>query len=268
MIDTLALSFICASLLLALISPFLPQHLMWRGLFLAGLAFMTGSVLTGPVHWSNRDLGYAITFAFFGYFCGAIGIVVTIRVIIEAIYRHVRRRQSERKPRTKWVDLVIAVAMGGVSGLLLLHPLAALTGGHSGGLALDLVIGCTAAGIAAFLGWRLRGYFDVGGASAALTIAMMSFVGSAQTQSIIDHASELANGRAWCLTMPTKPDSTVTRSDLGFYALPKGKSSPHLVLVIEGERDMLLWSIRRQAFGRGNIGLDTHCDPAKGHEAL
>lgn len=192
-----------------------------------------------------------------------VGVAIAIRLGGQAIYRSFKPNEVRRVRTTHWLDRIIVAATGVIGGIALVPLLAKLLGGSAGGLLMDLAVGGIAVALACYFYFRRRLPIDIGSATLSLSVAIFSFWGAFQSENIIDEATRLADGRAWCLTMPNARARQTTRADLGFYALPKDWWSPHLVLSISGEKEMLLWSIRRQEFGSGNIEAKERCDPAK-----
>ncbi|THV21324.1 hypothetical protein [Peteryoungia ipomoeae] len=262
MFEKSALGFFCAFLLLALSSPFLPRFLIGKALILAGLAYATSWLLLPPSPLGEGlDSRAILGFLIVSYL--VVGFAIAIRLAGEVIYRSFNSSEVRWDRNTDRLDRIIVAAAGVVGGIALVPVLGALMGGSAGGLVMDLTVGLISAALACYFYLRQRLPIDLGAAMLSLTVAIISFGGAFQTQNIIDDAIRLAQGRAWCLTMPNARDRDTTRADLGFYALPKDWWSPHLVLTISGEKQMLLWSVRRQEFGSGNIEARERCDPTK-----
>lgn len=262
MLEYLTLGFFCAFLLFALGSPFLPRFLIGRSLILAGLAYATSWLLLPPSPLGEGlQARFILGFLIVSYL--VVGVAIALRLGGEALYRSFNPREVSGARNTQSLDRIIVAATGVVGGIALVPVLAKLLGGSAGGMLMDLAVGSIAVALAGYFCVRQRLPIDLGSATLSLTVAIISFWGAFQTENIIDEANRLAEGRAWCVTMPNARARQTTRADLSFYALPKDWWSPHLVLTISGEKEMLLWSIRRQEFGAGNIEAKERCDPAK-----
>lgn len=242
-----------AFFVLALISPFLPSFLMWRVAGLSVVAFAAGRLIEGPVHWSDQKVGYSIGLAILLLFSGCVALAIIVRFVVAVARNNLNSKvfTGPDTPSRRWFDTAALVALGCTIGLYLTSFLATLLSGISIGQYLDLSIAISSAIFAvAFLYVSNRNIVITFSAAFAM-IAVLAFVGSFQTNRILDGAEKLSNGWAWCLTTFDPSNQISEAGQLNFFSLAKGGRIPHLGLMkrVRGQTQWAAhWSIRQQKF--------------------
>ncbi|MEM9797880.1 MAG: hypothetical protein AAF919_15410 [Pseudomonadota bacterium] len=261
---------------LALASPFTPVFFIWRLAGLSVIAYAVGKVVEGPVHWSDQNFGYAIGIIVVFLFCCAIALMIIIRLAISAARKALTFR-ALKGPQNRlmiYFDTSALIAIGCFAGLLLFITLAFALSGADFSINLDLSIAILASAIATVVFVLSRKKIAIIIISVFAVLAASALIGSRQTDHILETAEALANDRAWCLTTSGGFGPISEVRQLGFFALPKGNSYPHLGLLIqENDQTMLAahWSIRQQAFHKDIIAVGSvpTCQPIRGFaEAL
>lgn len=251
--------------ILAVASPFTPVFLVWRLAGLSALAYATAKLIEGPVLWYNQDLGYTLGVALLTVFSGAIVLAILLRFTIAAV-RKTLTLDTLTGPNTRAMrifDSVTSAALGCFAGLLLTKFLAHTLSGATFGRYLDIGVTISAAVMAVGILAISRKILSIAITATLVTLAVTAFIGSKQTTHILETAASLADGRPWCLATSKGPGPISEVSQLGFFALPKSNSYPHLGLLIrEGNKTQLSahWSIRRQEFVRAEATVPS-CHP-------
>ncbi len=247
---------------LALISPFLPLFLMWRAAGLAVAFYAIASLLEGPVHWTEQDFGWAIGQAILVLFSFAIALLIALRLCFST-YR------GQLKPETlagskgrpmRALDLVFLGVVGGFTGLLLTLGLSMLLSGQPFGGGLDRTIAVLTGASGAALLIFSRANTAIVFSTALGTISITAFMGSAQADRILTGAEELSEGRPWCLTSGTFSSQISSVGELGFFAMRKSTTYPHLGILVRENgmvRFIAHWSIRQQRFVPAWGAIDT-----------
>lgn len=242
-----------AFVILAVASPFMPLFLMWRLASLSAFAYAAGKLIEGPVHWSDQNIGYAIGTAIIFLFSCTIFLAVVIRLAISA-WRKKLSINTLRGPMNRFMlffDAAALISIGCIFGFLVMFSLSFGLSGTAMKINLDLTIAILASIFAAILLFLSRSHVAVTITATFCALALLAFTGSRQPSYILTSAERLADGRAWCLTTSNGLGPISEPHQLGFFALPKGKSYPHLGLLIR-ENDQTAfsyhWSIRQQAF--------------------
>jgi len=146
-------------------------------------------------------------------------------------------------------DIGALAAIGCFAGLLLTKSLAYMLSGATIGMNLDFNVAILAATFAIGLFALSKNKVSITITAVLATLAVSAFIGSRQSNHILEAADALADGRAWCLTASDGSGPISEVRQLGFFALPKSNSYPHLGLLIrDGDQTQLVahWSIRRQ----------------------
>ncbi len=259
-------------LILALISPFLPIYAMLRiGVLSIGF-FGIGKLVEGPVHWSDKDFGYAIGMAMLTFFIILVLAGIMIRIALAKARKHFNA-QAAFNPNnilSKTLEMLIIAVIGVMIGLIMIMLLAQALSGVNNGRNLDLGIAVFAASFAVvclFVSNKLWASFSF---AALLTLAVLAGVGSYQTNRILNAAETVADGRAYCFTTANQSRPINSLKQLGFFSLPKLSSYPHLGLVVfdEGKAQLIKhWSIRQQAYisANGVSGYIPTCHPIKNY---
>ena len=270
MVQSIVLFGYWAFFALALVSPFMPMFLMWRLAGLSAVAYATAKLIDGPVHWSDKNISYVLGTAIVFLFSFIIALVIIIRFVVS------ERRQSLSVaamvgPKTNpmlFFDFAALSAIGCAAGVWLTIILSYLLSGVSFGLNIDLGIAAIAAAIATAILKLSRRKVAITAAAIFAALAVSAFLGARQSGHILKAGEALADGRAWCLTTSSGPGAISEVHQLGFFALTKSNSYPHLgLLVSEGDNWKLKahWSIRRQMFvNAGHAYEGVHaCDPIR-----
>ncbi len=256
MIQDVAALCYSAFFVLALACPFIPVFLMWRLAGLSLLAYATGKLIEGPVHWSDQNVGYAMGMAILFLFICTIALAIIIRLAISA-KRKTLSEDAMIGPRSRFMiyfDTAAIVSLGCFAGLLLAISLAFVLSGVSISVNVDFSVAILASTFAIVLFALSRKKLSIMIASGFATLAISAFVGSKQANHVLEIAEALADGRDWCLTTSVGSGPISEVSQLGFFVLPKSNSYPHLGLLIrDGDQMQLIahWSIRRQEFVGG-----------------
>lgn len=234
----------------------MPVFLMWRLASLSAFAFAAGRLIEGPVHWSDQNLAYAIGIAIIFLFSCTIALAIFIRLAVSAIRKNLST-DTLRGPRNRFMlffDTAALIAIGCFVGLLVAISLSFGLSGTAISINLDLTIAILASVVATIVLALSRRKAAITITAIFASLALSAFIGSRQTSDILTAAERLADGRAWCLTTSSGLSPISRLYQLGFFALPKGNSYPHLGLVIrENDQTTLAahWSIRQQAFDQG-----------------
>jgi len=253
MVEFVAQNCYWAFLILALASLFVPIFLMWRLAALSALAFATGALIEGPVHWSDQNFAWALGILILLLFSGIVTLLIALRLIYSAL-RKTLSVEKLRGPQTWLVrscDYAAYAAVGCSAGLMLTERLAYAFSGVSLINGFDLFIALCASVLAVLVVGYSRKMLPVLVSTACATLAVAAFLGSRQTNQILETAEALADGRAWCLTTSYRSAPVSEVGQLGFFALQKENSYPHLGLLMRDGGKMQFaahWSIRRQKF--------------------
>ncbi|WP_299734573.1 hypothetical protein [uncultured Roseobacter sp.] len=248
-----------AFIIFALVSPFVPIFLIWRTASLSAIFYAIGTLIEGPIHWSDQDIGWAIGTAILILLCCTIALAVVLRLAFSASRGNVTLA-TLAGPKTrpmKILDDFFSVSLGGLTGLLLMIALANILSGVSirHDVDLSIVFGSGIVSVVLLLSSRARVSLVFSTALGSLSIAAL--IGSFQNDRILSGAETLSNGKPWCLASPSLSEQIDHIGDLGFFALEKSNSYPHLGLsILEEGRPHLAahWSIRQQKFVRTTIG--------------
>jgi len=234
----------------------MPVFLMWRLASLSALAYAAGKLIKGPVHWSDQNFGYAIGMAIIFLFSCTIALAIFIRLAVSA-KRKTLSTDTLRGPRNRFIlffDTAALIAIGCFVGLLVAISLSFGLSGTAISINLDLTIAILASVVATIVLALSRRKAAITITAIFATLALFAFTGSRQASDILTTAERLADGRAWCLTTSSGLGPVSRLYQLGFFALPKGNSYPHLGLLIRENDQTTLsahWSIRQQAFDQG-----------------
>lgn len=244
-------------LFFAVLSPMLPLAVMWRAAAFSGVMLIAGHMLSPPSTMMENDGG--LIAGLVGYLALAVGTLMLIRLFVAGVLGKLELSALVQRKRLCPLDEVILAVTGLVAGTVITYGLAALLGGSEGGLVLDFAIGILASAASVVLVKRkVNGRLPL--AIVCIVLAIVAFVGSGQGGRIVDQADEIAAGRPWCLTFPATGKPVRSRSELGFFSLPKGNVAEHLGLRIGSDR--LHWSIRQQSYLpglRGTVSSQTTC---------
>ena len=253
MIQSVAAFCYLAFFVLGLASPFMPLFLMWRLASLSALAYAAGKLIEGPVHWSDQDFGYALGMVIIFLFSCTIALAIVIRLAVSAT-RKTLSIDTLRGPLNRFMlffDTAALVAIGCYVGLLVTISLSFRFSGTAMSINLDLTIAVLASVVATIVLVISRSKVAITITAIFATLALSAFTGSRQASDILTAAERLADSRAWCLTTWSELGPISELYQLGFFALPKGHSYPHLGLLIRENDQTTLsahWSIRQQAF--------------------
>ena len=148
-------------------------------------------------------------------------------------------------------DVLALTAVGCCAGLALTISLAYALSGVSVGVNVDVGVAILALSIAVVVLVISRKKLAITITSVFATLAVCAILGAKQPYGIVTTARELAEGQAWCLTTSAGSGPVFRAQQLGFFALAKKDSYPHLGLLKRdnGETSMIAhWSIRQQRF--------------------
>ncbi|MBF9032765.1 hypothetical protein HKCCE2091_00795 [Rhodobacterales bacterium HKCCE2091] len=268
MAQDLAIPFYILFVAIGLVSAVLPLFLAWRAVAVSFLAWATGRLLEGPVHWSDQDLGYAMGVAIMGLVTVCVLGVIGLRMLIAGL-RGTLTRDRLAGPDADWRDRldagILAIA-GGVAGLLLAICLAmALPAAGGGGMALDIGLGLGAFAVAA-LAFRHRKAPSMSFVTAAgLAFAIVAFVGSAQSPRLRAAATGIAGDAPACFALPAEAGAPAP-GRFGFFSLPKQTYVRHLELFLVTDEGYAThyWSIRNQRWIADGTREFVTCHPVAG----
>ena len=240
-------------LILSFVSPFLPLYLVWRVFSFAIVAFIAGKLIEGPVHWSNKNAGYALGSAVLLVFMVAIITALSIRLAAAVAtngltHKNISGPDNEFK---SYFDTVALGFAGCVAGLLLTIIFTDVASESSLGIFLDLGIAIFAAIAAVSVLFIIAKKYKTMLFATLATIAILAGIGSFQTSNILKAGEKLAHGRPWCLITSGSSKQIFDISQLGFFSLPKNTLYPRLGLLMRVDKSVVLmahWSIRQQAF--------------------
>lgn len=256
MIQNIAAFCYLAFFVLAVASPFMPVFLMLRLAGLSALAYALGKFIEGPIHWSDQDFGYAIGITIVFLFSCATALAIIIRLAVSAMRKplSVEAMIGPKNHVMHLFDICALAAIGCFAGMLLTTSLAYMLSGAAIGMNLDFNVAILAATFAIGLFVLLKNKVSIAIIAALATLAVSAFLGSRQSNHILETGEAIADGRAWCLTTSDGSGPISEVRQLGFFALPKSNSYPHLGLLIRDDDQTQLsahWSIRRQEFVEG-----------------
>ncbi|MEM9757473.1 MAG: hypothetical protein AAF914_15835, partial [Pseudomonadota bacterium] len=227
--------------------------------------------VTGPVHWSDQDLGYAIGLAAVTVFAGVIAIAMALRVVVAGL-RGSLTRQRLVGPGSVWIDAPLLDLGGVVIGTAIVTQLAWALAGTQLGARFDWAVGgaAMALGIALTgLAVHRRSLRPILPAATLGMIGALALYGAGQTTRILSQAEVLAAGAPWCFARTAQDSPLATQAELGFFSLAKSRSDRHLSLVIAapGGLQNQYWSIRRQSFVADGAAEAPRCRPTSNQAA-
>lgn len=221
--------------------------------------YAIAKILEGPVHWSDQNFGYAIGIAILFVFVLAVLALIVLRFCISA-YRNTLSRDALMGPENlgrSIADVFLCSLFGCFTGLWLAFSLSFVFSGVAVGVNFDVILSVLA-GIAGIviLGF-MRSRLGVALSSSLIVLSSVSFAASFQANRIIEQAELMSKGQAWCLATADFGKSITDVAQLGFFAMNKSKTYPHLGLWVKDDDGTHLvshWSIRKQSFDIDTFG--------------
>ncbi|MEL6644024.1 MAG: hypothetical protein AAFQ79_08825 [Pseudomonadota bacterium] len=230
----------------------LPLDLTWRLVVMLALLFAIERLISGPVHWSDQGLGYALGQAILTLIALIAAAAIAVRMAIAAGRGGLTMAviRGPETPERVVFDRLLAALLGAVTALLLGHALATVLAGTSWGRTLDLAVlglALCGAGIALV---ALRAGPQVFAASGFLGLAAIAAFGAGQSDRILTGAQSFAEGDPWCLATGARAEPITAAGQLGFFSLQKAEFGWHLVVLAHdgAETRAAHWSVRSQAF--------------------